>query len=122
MFKLLALSVATCSLIAAQPPLLNVEAQQYQLRILENELSGVLARYAPANPAVRLVEELIVHADAQLRQDATPVEARDMGVRTLDALRRDLARTQAVYASSHPDVLRLQALIAQLERVGPDKL
>jgi len=122
MFKLLALAVATCSLIAAQPPLLSVDAQQYQLRIFEKELSSALARYAPGSPAIRTVEELIVHADAQLRQDATPVEARDMGARTLDALRRDFARMQTVYASSHPEVRSLQALIAQFERIGPDKL
>lgn len=121
MFKLLAFAVAGCQFVAAQTPVLSVEAQQYELRVLENELGGVLARYTPGNPAIRLVEELIVHADAQLRQNAKPVVVRDLGVRTIEALRRDLAKMQTEYAPSHPEVLRLQALIAQLERTSTDR-
>ena len=83
-----------------------------RLKILTAQFKQASARYSPEHPEVRNLRRELQAIVAQLG----PSSSAGLLLNNLIAARGELAQVEQKYSSAHPDVKRLSAKVAQLER------
>lgn len=119
----------------AQLALINPTAQIYsstgervqspadRLKYVRTEYARALAMYSPDHPDVRRLKREMdgLEAGAAVDANAARDEAND-GRRALEEARTELQSAQKRYSPDHPDVVRLQRLVASLEKRAQEAL
>jgi succinoglycan biosynthesis transport protein ExoP len=85
-----------------------------RLKALRTKLASAVALYSPDHPDVVRLKREVAGLEAQAGSKKTSAETNDLR-RSLEEAQGELAETQKKYSPDHPDVVRLQRKVDQLQ-------